>query len=127
MPRPPRNTKKPKTIPSDLQSPSLSDLPDTQTPRSQSIKVKSASAISAEPAVKTATKSKSKQKKRKADSEEEEDDSGGELPSQKKSRKKVASDMLPLAPRAMGMKMLVGAHVSVAKGLEKASTSAMGE
>lgn len=80
--------------------------------------MKSTEIQQAELAFNTTTKAKTKQKKRKAG---EEGHTGGESPSREKSRKKMAPKISPLAFRNKGMKMLVGAHVSVAKGLEKVS------
>lgn len=114
MPRPTRTVKPPKNAPPDPQSPSPSDIRNTQTPELKSTEIQRAGPG---PAIKTVTKVKTKPKKRKAD--EEEDHSDNEPPSQKKSRKKITVDMLPLALRTKGMKMLVGAHVSVAKGLKE--------
>lgn len=109
MPRPTRTVKTPKNAPLDSQSPSPNDIHSTQTTELKSIEIQRAGLGSA---IKKATKAKTKPKKRKAD---EEDQTDNEPPSQKKSRK-ITVDMLPLALRAKGMKMLVGAHVSVAKG-----------
>ncbi|KAL0640209.1 DNA-(apurinic or apyrimidinic site) lyase [Maublancomyces gigas] len=107
MPR--RTTKKPKTTPPGPQ------VPDTQTPEPQTTEIKRAAVVSS-------TGSKPKQRKRKADSEE--DSTNDEPPSQKKkSRKRIAPDISPLAPRNRRMKMLVGAHVSVAKGVQNAITN----
>lgn len=107
MPRPSRAAKNSKTTPPDPQS---SSPIDTQTPELQSTETQQAGP---ELAFNTA---KTKQKKRKAGQEDHTDD---EFPSREKSRKKMAAKISPLAFRNKGMKMLVGAHVSVAKGLEK--------
>lgn len=110
MPR--RTTRKPKPTSS---GPQLDDLPDAQTPEPQSAEIKRAAVV-------PPTGSKPKQKKRKADLEED-SSADDEPPSQKKkSRKRIALDMSPLAPRNRRMKMLVGAHVSVAKGLSETSS-----
>lgn len=69
--------------------------------------------VSTEPGV---AKSEPRGEKRKAGEEEDYND---KLPSKKKPRKKMASAVLPLAHRTVGMKMFVGAHVSMAKGLEQ--------
>lgn len=108
MPRPTRTVKTPKNAPLDSQSPSPSG---TQTPELGSAGIQRAGPG---PAIKKATEeAKTEPKKRKAD---EEDQTDNEPPPQKKSRKKITAGTPPLAPRTKGMKMLVGAHVSVAKG-----------
>lgn len=66
--------------------------------------------------VKTAIRPRPKEKKR----ELGEDDEEGHTSHKKarKSAKAKTSAMLPLATRTVGMKVFVGAHVSMAKGLK---------